>query len=114
MLVKLTSSIAGDRFSYRPRQVVECSDRTGARLIEAGIATGAAAGTPAEGALYDSPPSPDGTRTPRVKERAVLPTPKKPEAEAVSTCAGKTTAGNACRKRPLPGKRLCAKHTEDL
>ena len=115
MLVKLTSSIAGDRFSYRPRQVIKCSDKAGARLIAAGVAVEAPAGSESEGHLpetVDPEPAPVRRRGPETAAKAA------PESAttvgAPAHCTGTTAQGNPCLRKPLAGKERCAQHSEDV
>jgi hypothetical protein len=115
MNVKLISSLAGDRFAFVPRQVIKCSDKTGASLVAAGIGVEAVAGAQVDGELFDEAAEtkvpPPRRRTP---ERADAPAPETPESDkAAATCAGSTALGNPCKRAPLPGSKFCAKHEED-
>lgn len=109
MKVKLLQSMAGERFSFVPRQIIECSDRAGGRLVEKGIATEAADDAEVEGVLHDKPPK----RTPRPKkETATKPKPETPETgePAADKCGGTTKAGNPCKKGVIPDTGHCQTH----
>jgi hypothetical protein len=115
MNLKLVSSLAGDRFSFRPGQVIKCSDATGQRLIDGGHAKPAAAGAEIEGELHDEPAeeklSQDRRRAP---EQAVMPQAETPEkgAAADRICAGSTKQGNPCKREAEPGSKFCDKHQD--
>ena len=109
MNVKLTSSIAGDRFSFRPSQVIACSDRQAAQLIAHGVAVKADNGAPVEGRLPDRPPTPRKGGAP--KETAALGVPETPEPDnGPAKCKGMTTLGHPCKRAPSAGSDYCAKH----
>jgi len=113
MNVKLTGGLVGDRFSFLPRQVIKCSDRTGARLIADGTAVEAPPGAEIEGEHFDYTAE-DSVAAPnkrRVAEKAVLPAAQTPErVETAGMCHGFTTQGNPCKRRPAPGSEFCDKH----
>jgi len=112
MKIKLKQGLAGDRFSYAPRQVIECSDKTGKSLIDGAAAEEAPAGAPVEGVLYDEAPEVRLRAGARPQpERAVKPAPETPESgQPNAVCAGKTGSGNPCKRAVVPGSRFCAKH----
>jgi len=115
MNVKLKQSLAGDRFSFAPRQVIRCSDVTGARLIEQGIAVEVDEDADAEGELFDASAeerlAAEQKAARRAQpEKAVKPKPETPEAGAPAICQGTTGMGNPCKKAALPGSKFCAKH----
>jgi len=114
MNVKLTGGIAGDRFSYKPRQVIKCSERTGARLIADGGAIEAPPGAEVEGELFDQTAEDKASQTRKpAPEKGVKPKPETPEArDEAAACKGTTTMGNDCKKVALPGKKFCARHLE--
>lgn len=117
MKIKLLHGLAGDRFDYKPNQVLKISEKTGASYIAAGSAVQVDEATAHDGEYFDNTP-----------EEAVLPPKRRaletaakaaPEAAvgaagAPAHCASKTTKGNQCLKAPLPGKDRCAAHIEEL
>jgi hypothetical protein len=112
MNVKLTGGLVGDRFAFLPRQVIRCSDRTGARLIADGTAVEAPPGAEIEGEHFDKTAE-DRLAEPtrRGAERAVLPAAETPERAATpAVCKSLTTQGNPCKRAPVPGSKFCAKH----
>ncbi len=109
MNVKLTSAIAGDRFSFRPSQVIACSDRAAKRLIDHDVAVKADEEARVEGRLPDRPPAPR-KRAAR-KETAALGVPETPEKDnGPAKCKGLTTLGHPCKRAPSAGSDYCAKH----
>lgn len=115
MIVKLVSSMAGDRFSFRPGQVIKCSDATGGRLVEAGHAKEAQAGSEIEGELFDAPAEDKaaGDRKIEKADRPAAETPEARRAPAVEHCAGETKQGNPCASTKLvSGTNYCEKHQD--
>ncbi len=123
MKVKLTSSLGGDRyFSFRPRQVIECSKEAGVRLISHGVAVEAPGDAAAEGKLVDLPPlrkrrgrKPGEHRLERVRhpEKATVAAPEAAvTAGAPVHCAGTTKKNNPCMKAPEANSQFCAIHIE--
>lgn len=108
MIVKLTNALSGSRFTYRPRQVIECSEKTGERLIEHGVATEAPEGSIVEGKLTDGPPKKRAAAKP---ERAEIASPESAVTRGKPAhCAGETKAGKPCKRSPDTGSRFCAQH----
>lgn len=108
MKVKLIESLAADRVSFRPRQVIECSDAAGARLIDHGVGTEAPDDAQADGHLPEGEAKP--ARRTEMADRAA------PEAAvtkgAPAHCKSKTNRGNQCLKAPADGSQFCIKHQE--
>lgn len=119
MKLKLNQGMAGGGegvggFSFRPHQVIECSDATGARLVQDGVGKEVDDSVPHDGVLHDELPS-EGSPAPR---RAQPETATKAAPEAAVTrggparCKGTTTQGNPCMKAPLAGQEFCARHQD--
>jgi hypothetical protein len=137
MNVRLTQGLVGENSSFLPRQIVECSDETGERLIRGRI--GVRAKDDAEvDAIYPEP-TPEERKAAEAKarvkyakmglnpdkilakrrgvERAIKPTPETPEGGDPATddqgkCQGETGAGNPCGRKAVKGKKYCAAHQE--
>jgi hypothetical protein len=54
MNVQLTGALSGERFVFYPGKVITCSEAQGRKLIEAGIAKEAPAGSQADGVMPES------------------------------------------------------------
>jgi hypothetical protein len=133
MNVRLNQAIVGQHFNFVPRQVVECTEEQGKRLIRAGIAAPAPVGVQPDGKLIEDAPEEieqarqekharfllGQTHLPR-KDRPTLPEradrhgAETPEARTDGACQGKTGAGFACKRKAIPGKRFCEKHTDEI
>ena len=121
MNIKLDMGLAGERFSFMPRQVIKCSDAAGKGLIAAGVGKQVPDSADTDGEFFD--PTPEeaeeaqdrrDARRRAAPERAVRPTPETPESKHPATvCKGTTTMGNPCKRAPLPGSDFCAKHQEE-
>lgn len=117
MKIKLLHGLAGDRFDYKPNQVIKISEKTGASYIAAGSAVQVDDATAHDGEYFDDPPEGAIVPPPRRKlETAAKGTPEAAvgAAGAPAHCTGRTTKGNPCLKAPLPGKDRCAAHVEEL
>jgi hypothetical protein len=140
MNVRLNQAIVGQHFVFQPRQIVECSEAQAAGLIKAGIASRVADDAPADGRMIEDTPEEieqakiekrarfligqTHSREARAElkalrreapERADLPERETPEDRAEGgVCQGKTAAGFACKRKALPGKRFCEKHTDEI
>jgi hypothetical protein len=123
MKVKLQTALAGERFSFRPRQVVECSAEAGQRLVAQGLAVEVPSSAESEGRIPESsevPKSVPYDPTPAPRRRTPETAAKGPAPEASVTtgspahCTGRTARGNQCLKAPQPGKDRCAQHPEEL
>ncbi len=53
MKVKLTQSLAGDRFCFKVGDNVECSHERGAQLVKNGLAVEMAADVPVAGTMHE-------------------------------------------------------------
>jgi hypothetical protein len=124
MKVKLQTALAGERFSFRPRQVVECSAEAGQRLVAQGLAVEVPSSTESDGRIpessdvpkatpYDPTPAPSRRRAPETAAKGPAPEASV-TAGSPAHCTGRTARGNQCLKAPLPGKDRCAQHAEEL
>jgi len=111
MLVKLTSSMAGDRFSFRPGQVIEATDDDGQRLIDHGVAVEAPDGAQCEGKLVNDERDQDRPRRKPAPETADVRAGEQVEMLTDRKCRGKTKAGNPCARVPPAGTDACAAHS---
>ncbi len=108
MKIKLLTSIAGDRFSYKPRDVVTVNDISGERMILKHVAVEAPKDAKVDGNIPDMPAKP----RPK-KERAIRPAPETPEAGAGDgACGGKTKAGNPCKRAAIGDAGYCQAHLD--
>jgi hypothetical protein len=116
--VKLTTAIGGDRFSFRPRQVIECSDHQAGRLIDAGQAVEVSPGTEADAKWPEGPaaaePKPAAKRQIETTAKGAGRSPESGSGAASKTCTAQTGQGNPCKRAPVAGKDRCAKHLEEV
>ena len=109
MNVKLKQSMVGDRITYRPHQIVECSDRQGQRWIDRDMAVAAPKNAVPDVKFVDAPPKDWVPRRKRTPETATKPVADTPESAGVApTCAGTTRSGNPCKKRPIGDSAFCS------
>ena len=126
MIVKLIHSMAGSRFSFLPRQIIQCSEKTGASLVTNGIAEEAPKGAVSEGTLHDDIPAEELEGPPAGKKRFPPPekkgketaTMKAPEkavtgGTADGICTGTTRKGNPCLRAAIEGTDRCYAHPRE-
>ena len=138
MNVKLSQGVVGENFSFMPRQIVECSPETGARLIAGRIGVKAKDDADVDGVYPDTTPDERkaaeaearkkytkmGLKPERIDrifdnrrgkvERAIKTPPSTPEGGTADTgkCQGETKAGNPCGRKPETGSKFCAAHQD--
>lgn len=139
MNIRLTQGIVGQHFNFIPKQIVSCDEKTAKDLIRVGAATRAPDGVETDGEiipdtdeeisqakynkrhrfLLGQTHTQEGREAlalhlKKAPERADMPEREMPERGTRGVCQAKTTAGNACKKAALPGKKFCAKHTDEI
>ena len=123
MKIKLSQGIAGTRFAFQPRHVIQCSDATGKRLIDAGVGVEVSNDAEVDGELHDATAE---ERLAGEQKQAAIKSARGPRETAAKAapeaavtqgapakCTGQTKQGNPCLKAPLPGTDRCAGHPRE-